>query len=139
MQWGFAAAPGHPLLKSVLDTALPTVISQNFDLTYPHFVHAITGPGVWTIGLAKWLLPVRNETAGMKLDEVRTLKDAEWRAQGICILTEEEMERRLTNEYASQGNGFAGDGQWSSWVQERDWLLAKRAQGQDGGSNIAPR
>lgn len=52
-QWTFAAAPGHPVIKSVLDH-----IKEGFsnpDYTQQHFVHLYTGPAAWTDGISKAL------------------------------------------------------------------------------------
>ncbi len=52
-QWTFAAAPGHPVIKSVLDCIFEGF--QNPDYTEDHFVHKLTGPSVWTRGIRKAL------------------------------------------------------------------------------------
>lgn len=48
-QWTFAATPGHPILKSVLDCIKEGF--KNPDYTEDHFVHKLTGPAVWTKGI----------------------------------------------------------------------------------------
>jgi mannosyltransferase OCH1-like enzyme len=48
-QWTFASSPGNPVLKSVLDEIKQRFISP--DYTRDHFVHELTGPGVWTRGI----------------------------------------------------------------------------------------
>ena len=48
-QWTFAAAPEHPIIKSVLDRILEAF--KNPDYTEPHFVHKLTGPYIWTDGI----------------------------------------------------------------------------------------
>lgn len=126
VQWAFAAAPGHPLLKSVLDAALPRVIAQNTEVTERYSVYHITGTGVWTAGLTKVLLHGLDIAFGMTLDQVREVKDFAWRQQGLCILTREGLIEQLANEYASQGNGFLESADWSSWTKERDELIAAR-------------
>jgi len=48
-QWTFAATPGHPIIKNVLD-----LIKRGFknpDYTEKHFVHKLTGPVIWTKGI----------------------------------------------------------------------------------------
>ncbi len=50
-QWTFAAAPGHPVIKSVLDCIFEGF--KNPDYTEEHFVHKLTGPAVWTKGIRK--------------------------------------------------------------------------------------
>ena len=121
LQWAFAAAPGHPLLKSVLDTALPRIIAQDFDLNNQHFVHSITGPAMYTRGLRNVLLADVDMT-GTTLKHMRASRDADWRLQGICILTRADMSIRLKNGYGSQGNGFLDSPTWSSWTKDADAL-----------------
>ena len=111
MQWSFAAAPGHPLLKSVLDAALPRVIAQDIDVDNDNFVHEITGPTIYTRGLANVLLQDVNLT-NSTLAQIREQKDAEWRSTGVCILTWAELFERLKNGYSSQGNGFLDSPTW---------------------------
>jgi hypothetical protein len=48
-QWTFAATPGHPIIKSVLDCIREAFVAP--DYTRPHFVHELTGPYVWTKGI----------------------------------------------------------------------------------------
>lgn len=124
LQWAFAAARGHLLIKSVLDTALPRVVAQDVSFVNVHFVHDITGPGVWTIGLFDNLYAGSNIPATLTLEQARALKDKEWRQQGVCILTRADMYQRLAYQNGSQGNGFLEGPGWSSWTQERDALHA---------------
>jgi len=52
-QWLFAATPGNQIIKNVLD-----LIKEAFkdpDYSNPHFVHAMTGPTIWTAGITKSL------------------------------------------------------------------------------------
>lgn len=49
-QWTFAASPGHPSIKSVIDLMVKR-LSDNPNWDIPHFVHFYTGPGVWTEGI----------------------------------------------------------------------------------------
>ena len=52
-QWTFAATPGHPILKSVLDLIKDRLISPDYESQ--HFVHTHTGPAIWTEGINKAL------------------------------------------------------------------------------------
>jgi mannosyltransferase OCH1-like enzyme len=49
-QWTIAAAPGHPVLRAVLQLILERK-RRGMNSSYPHFVHQYTGPGVWTDGI----------------------------------------------------------------------------------------
>lgn len=52
-QWTFAAVAGHPLIKSVLDEIKQAFAEPIYG--QPHFVHKMTGPAIWTIGILKGL------------------------------------------------------------------------------------
>lgn len=52
-QWTFAAAPGNPIIKSVLDQIKKAF--ENPDYDQDHFVHKLTGPAIWTEGILKAL------------------------------------------------------------------------------------
>ena len=52
-QWTFAASPGSPILKSVLDLIKDKL--SNPEYGSPHFVHTHTGPAIWTRGILKAL------------------------------------------------------------------------------------
>ena len=52
-QWTFAAAPKHPVIRSVLDHIKEMLKNPNYDID--HFVHVHTGPEAWTIGINKCL------------------------------------------------------------------------------------
>jgi len=52
-QWTFAAAPKHPVIKSVLDYIKENIKNPNYD--QDHFVHKYTGPGAWTSGISRAL------------------------------------------------------------------------------------
>ncbi|KAI3432633.1 hypothetical protein D9Q98_004179 [Chlorella vulgaris] len=46
-QWTIASVRGHPALKATIELILG-LARNGIDMTYPHFVHKHTGPGVWT-------------------------------------------------------------------------------------------
>ena len=54
-QWTFAATPGHPALKHVAAFLLDNFESRGIDTASEHFVHATTGPGIWTRALRDYL------------------------------------------------------------------------------------
>jgi hypothetical protein len=127
-QWAFAASPRHQLLQSVLDTLLPDIITQNFDLTNEHFVHKLTGPGVFREGILRELLASQDRARYLAedgitvdLDKLLEAKQSEWMAQGLCVVSRREFESLLENKYSSQGKDFLSE-KWSSWKSEADAL-----------------
>merc|ERR1712046_147221 len=62
-QWAFIFTPGHPALRSVLEQVkFKFETFENPDDLPDDFVHAITGPGVFTEGIAKYLLGNKEES-----------------------------------------------------------------------------
>lgn len=53
-QWVFSAPKGSPLLKSVIDLAVERILSMK-EIKGEHIVHFLTGPGVFTDGIEKYL------------------------------------------------------------------------------------
>lgn len=52
-QWTFAAEAGHPVLSKVIEKMIDRL--KTADYTIPHFVHYLTGPGMWTSGICEAL------------------------------------------------------------------------------------
>ncbi len=52
--WTFAATPDHPALSAVIDLIVERA-AEGIDISYPHFVHRHTGPGVFRDGVKRWL------------------------------------------------------------------------------------
>jgi mannosyltransferase OCH1-like enzyme len=48
-QWTFAAASGHPFIKSVLDYIKDKLKNPNYEMQ--HFIHEHTGPTAWSNGI----------------------------------------------------------------------------------------
>jgi len=61
-QWTFAASAGHPILKTVIDLMVERL--KNADYTMPHFVHYLTGPGMWTSAICNHLEIPNNDPYG---------------------------------------------------------------------------
>ena len=47
-QWTFAAVAGHPLFRLVLEQVVNTTLDGGISTADEHFVHAYTGPGVFS-------------------------------------------------------------------------------------------
>jgi mannosyltransferase OCH1-like enzyme len=67
-QWTFAAAPGHPIIKSVLDLIKEGFKNPNYE--EEHFVHKLTGPSVWTKGIKK-ALDIPENTRLTEMDKIQ--------------------------------------------------------------------
>ena len=53
-QWVFAAPKGSPILKSVIDLSVERILSIK-EIKGEHIIHQLTGPGVFTDGIEKYL------------------------------------------------------------------------------------
>jgi mannosyltransferase OCH1-like enzyme len=53
-QWVFSAPPNSPILKTIIDLSIER-IKQTTELKDEHFIHYLTGPGVFTDGIVKYL------------------------------------------------------------------------------------
>ena len=54
-QWFFCAPEGSPILKSVIDLSVEMVLKEDYKEFDIHFVHKLTGPGVFTKGIEMYL------------------------------------------------------------------------------------
>jgi mannosyltransferase OCH1-like enzyme len=62
-QWIFAAPPRNPILKSVIDLSVHRIQSEMDNVSVKkHVVHYLTGPGVFTDGIEKYLKKNNLET-----------------------------------------------------------------------------
>jgi hypothetical protein len=52
-QWTFAASQGNQIIKTVIDLMIERL--KVADYSMKHFVHYLTGPGMWTSGICKHL------------------------------------------------------------------------------------
>lgn len=53
-QWVFAAPAGSPILKSIIDLSVERILRKRI-ISGPHIIHELTGPGVFTDGIEKYL------------------------------------------------------------------------------------
>ena len=52
-QWVFSAPPNSPILKSIIDLSVERIL--NTPIKGEHIIHYLTGPGVFTDGIEKYL------------------------------------------------------------------------------------
>lgn len=53
-QWTFSAPQGSPILKSIIDLSVERIINMA-EIKGEHIIHHLTGPGVFTDGIEKYL------------------------------------------------------------------------------------
>lgn len=117
-QWAFAAEAGHPALKSVIDCVWRAF--QTPDYTHEHFVHAMTGPGVWTEGISEALgYRAKNWIAETKAVNAMPL------AQELGFRIHDDW--RWFHWHACEhiyGSQKWNDGKYVQWIEERKQVLA---------------
>ena len=53
-QWVFSAPPKSPIIKSIIDLSVKRIL-ETTKIKGEHFIHELTGPGVFTDGIEKYL------------------------------------------------------------------------------------
>ena len=53
-QWTFSAPANSPILKSIIDLSVERILNTN-NFRDEHIIHFLTGPGVFTDGIEKYL------------------------------------------------------------------------------------
>lgn len=116
-QWTFAAEAGSPILKSVLDLIKEAMIAP--DYTQPHFVHALTGPYIWTKGILS-ALDINDRIDLLYNGGVDICnKSAKAREYGFHCFGGEEW--RLFHFMASEhiyGSQKWNDGSYVQWIKQ---------------------
>jgi mannosyltransferase OCH1-like enzyme len=122
-QWSMASAPGHPVLRAVLNQALKS-LDNGIDCEYEHLVHRHTGPAVWTSGSKAALGLPDNYSAADVARAVWTDAAVYGRARAmrLCIVASEFFAgQNVRNHYSSQ---WGDDAPNTPWTAENDRLRA---------------
>lgn len=126
-QWTIAATAHHPAMKHVCEFLVDHWKIKGIDTQDPNFVHATTGPGVWTDALLDYLkISSQNAPPGKVARYVYDMytQDASFRGRvnkkGIYLFPREFYAGQASkNLYGSQN---FGDG-YTQWTKERDALI----------------
>ena len=113
--WGFARRPHHPLFKKAVDLLLSRFVNTVVDISHDHFVHAVTGPGMFTQALTLLIddddvdcepnSPPKDQKlatpqhAKALYDECRNILREKY---GICLFDQKTQEGWFRNNYSSQ-------------------------------------
>ena len=114
-QWTFAAASGHPFLKSVLDYIKQKL--TNPDYNKQHFVHEHTGPTAWSNGILNAL----NINYGFNLiDDYQKINDMQIAKENRFYLYGGERWRIFHFESVKHiyGSQNWNDGNYVQWIQD---------------------
>jgi len=121
-QWTFAAVPGHPVLKAVIDLVVREC-EKGIDLSDEHFVHRHTGPGIWTRAIHQTLGYPPEQKARHTYTLYQTQPEHRRRFDAMGIRLEDRpffYSQMVRNLYGS--TQFTDDG-YVSWTDQRDQLL----------------
>jgi len=114
-QWTFAAAPGSPIIKSVLDYIKKGFQNPNYD--QDHFVHILTGPDAWTNGI-KNILNIEDK---VRLTEAQVLLDSLPNAKLYkfkCYTGENWRIFHFIDVKHLYGSQNWNDGRYVQWIQD---------------------
>lgn len=119
-QWTIAATPNHPAMHYVATFLVNNWLERGIDVSYPHFVHATTGPSIWTNALFNYL-KVEGISPGDMYKKYEA--DASFKeyvnSLGVWLYPKSFYEGDASrNLYGSQ---FFGDG-YVQWIREKDKL-----------------
>jgi mannosyltransferase OCH1-like enzyme len=125
-QWTIAATAEHPAMKHVCEFLVDRWKIKGIDTHDPNFVHATTGPSIWTEALIDYLkISLQNAPPGKAARYVYDMytQDSSFRKRvnkkGIYLFPKEFYEGQASkNLYGSQN---FGDG-YVRWIEERDAL-----------------
>jgi mannosyltransferase OCH1-like enzyme len=119
-QWAIVSTAQHPILRAVIDLIV-RLCSEGVDTTQEHFVHAYTGPGVWTRAIHETLgFPVEQKARyTYQLSQMDAYKD---RFERLGLRLEDRAyfsKHNVRNYFGS--TQFSGG--YVSWTEERDRLV----------------
>jgi alpha 1,6-mannosyltransferase len=135
-QWTFLSEDSHPLFSYMLEN-----IEEAFhdpDYSNPHFVHAMTGPGIFTRSVLEFLdmwepsdhvngdIYMGDEYAKFNIHKVNFIEDVD-KINNLPSSIENEIfivpsHRFFHNEVSSHlyGSQSWSDGQYAQWILERE-------------------
>lgn len=110
-QWIFAAPKESPVLESVI-RAISDIFTQVDDFSDPHITHRVTGPGIFTVGIEKYL-----QSKGLPVYKNK-LKYADYADKSIHIYNAEDFHQNKVLHMFS--------GHWDGgWCKIRDEYVKK--------------
>ena len=104
-QWTFAAPAGSPVLKTIIDLSVDKIL-QCVEIKGEHIIHILTGPGVFTEGVERYL---QNEGLVTYEDKKRY---ANYKNNRIHVFSHDEFHQNMIHHL------FTGQHQ-DGWYHER--------------------
>ena len=110
-QWVFAAPPKSPILKTIIDLSVERIRNMKV-IEGEHVIHYLTGPGVFTDGIKKYL----SNKKGNVIPKNGILEYENVTHDDIFVFKSHYFHKNMVNHLFS--------GSWSNgWTKERDRLL----------------
>lgn len=109
-QWVFSALPSSPILKCIIDLSVERILTQK-RIHGEHIIHYLTGPGVFTDGIEKYLQQNNKPVFQDKKDYYRYPD-----ASVLCVFNPENFHKNVIQHLFT---GQDDDG----WKNERDRLF----------------
>ena len=116
--WTFAAESGHPALVAIVQLIVERA-AEGIDITYPHFVHRHTGPGIFRDGVKHWL-----GRSGAGIAELVASSAAGELPVGVRILGAEAFDGGHVKHFFAS---LTWPADHVNWRKERDELQAGSA------------
>jgi mannosyltransferase OCH1-like enzyme len=120
--WGFASVKEHIFFQKAIELSLSKFLEHDVDITFEHFVHHSTGPGVFTDALVYLARKAGCEWDGkggraqeMYLSCRPLLKEK----YGICYVNEATQRKWFQNHYSSQHSNLQSEDWVESWLEAR--------------------
>jgi alpha 1,6-mannosyltransferase len=120
-QWTMYSTKNHPALKHVCNFILEKYEKDGIDLTNSDFVHATTGPAIWTNALKSYF-DLEHLTNARNIYEMYKKDKSYFVSKGVYILSEDYFSTIYTNN--QYGSNFFGDG-YVKWTDEAAKLITK--------------
>ena len=117
-QWTMYTTKDHPALNHVCNFILEKYEKDGIDIKNPHFVHATTGPAIWTNALKSYL-DLEHLSNARNIYEMYTKDKSYFVNKGVYILSEDYFNTIYTSNL--YGSVFFGDG-YVKWTDEANKL-----------------
>lgn len=133
--WGFASRKHHPLFKKAVDLSLSRFVNNVVDISQAHFVHAVTGPAMFTEALTLLIndddvdcepnSPPKDKklAAPHEAKALYECRNTLRKKYGICLFDQKTLGRWFQNHYSSQQEKLQSEDWMTSWTQQADKLL----------------
>jgi FkbM family methyltransferase len=139
--WGFASVKEHILFQKAIELSLSRFLEHGVDVTYEHFVHYTTGPGVFTDALmylarkAGCVWEGKGARAQEMYHSCRSLLKEKY---SICYVDDATQRKWFLNHYSSHHSNLQSEDWVKSWKETAQELYATATKKQVVAEEIFP-